>query len=74
VAIDEWTEQIVNYLLVADRDRFGFEEVVLYLAREGVVFRWPAVELLSKLSGRAGRPSTFAGGVPRAGTRSHRCA
>lgn len=55
VSIDAWVDQIVRYVLVAERDRFAFDSVVLYLAREGAVLQWDPVELLSRLAGRAVR-------------------
>jgi hypothetical protein len=47
----EWIRQLLGYVLLDLSDQHGIESVGLYLARQGLLLRWPLPELLWELAG-----------------------
>jgi len=54
----DWLRQLAGYVLLDYSDRYRFNEVGLYLARQGVLIRWPLNDFLGALAGRPVRSLT----------------
>lgn len=45
----KWIYQIAGYALFDYDDRYGIDEVALYLARQGLLLRWPLADFLRRM-------------------------
>ncbi len=47
----EYLYQLAGYLLLDYDDRYAFESVGIYMARQGLLFHWPVSEFVGELTG-----------------------
>ena len=51
ISKSSWPWQLLGYALLDYDDEYGLDAVALYLARQGLLIRWPVAEFAAALAG-----------------------